>query len=128
MRLAEGHLGSRHPLPVLLLTPTHRRLTLELCCARGNWTSAEWNQVVFSYESRFNLNRDDNRVHVWRPRVERLNSAFALQRHTAPAAGVMVWGTIAHNTRSPLLLILGTMTAHCYVHDILQPHVLAIVP
>ncbi|GFU54982.1 DUF4371 domain-containing protein [Trichonephila clavipes] len=30
-RLAEGHLGSRHPLPlrVLPLTPTHRRLRLE---------------------------------------------------------------------------------------------------
>ncbi|GFW01184.1 transposable element Tcb1 transposase [Trichonephila clavipes] len=33
---------------------------------------------------------DDNRV--WRPLGERLNPAFALQRHTAPTAGVMVWG------------------------------------
>ncbi|GFV04170.1 hypothetical protein TNCV_917911 [Trichonephila clavipes] len=29
--------------------------------------ATEWNQVVFSYESRFNLNRDDNRVRVRRP-------------------------------------------------------------
>ncbi|GFW37623.1 transposable element Tcb2 transposase [Trichonephila clavipes] len=36
----------------------------------------------------------------------------------------MVWGVIAYNTRSPLVLILGTMTAQRYVHDILQPHVL----
>ncbi|GFU86498.1 HTH_Tnp_Tc3_2 domain-containing protein [Trichonephila clavipes] len=28
-RLAEGHLGSWRPLPVLPLTPTHRRLRLE---------------------------------------------------------------------------------------------------
>ncbi|GFX80168.1 uncharacterized protein TNCV_2108121 [Trichonephila clavipes] len=76
-----------------------------------------------SDESRFNLSSDDNHVRVWRPRGERLNPAFALQRHTAPSAGVMVWGAIAYNTRSPLVLIHGTMTAQRYVHDILQPHV-----
>ncbi|GFT30478.1 transposable element Tcb2 transposase [Trichonephila clavipes] len=40
-RLAEGHLGSRRPLRVLLLTPNHRCLRLEWCRARGNWTAAE---------------------------------------------------------------------------------------
>ncbi|GFV54155.1 hypothetical protein TNCV_1027271 [Trichonephila clavipes] len=45
---------------------------------------AKWNQVVYSNEPRFNLSSDDIRVRVWRPRGERLNSAFALQRHTAP--------------------------------------------
>ncbi|GFY26374.1 transposable element Tcb2 transposase [Trichonephila clavipes] len=79
--------------------------------------------VLFSDESRFNLSSDDNRFRVWRPCNERLNPAFALQRHTAPTAGVMVWGAIAYNTRSPLELIRGTMTAQRYVHDILQPHV-----
>ncbi|GFV10948.1 transposable element Tcb2 transposase [Trichonephila clavipes] len=58
--------------------------------ARGNWTAVEWNQVVFSDESRFNLSSDNNRVRVWRPRGERLNPAFALQRDTAQTAGVMV--------------------------------------
>ncbi|GFX24306.1 transposable element Tcb2 transposase [Trichonephila clavipes] len=48
--LAEGHLGSRHPLRVPRLTPTHRRLRLEWCRARGNWTAAEWKQVFFSDE------------------------------------------------------------------------------
>ncbi|GFW74471.1 transposable element Tcb2 transposase [Trichonephila clavipes] len=33
-RLAERHLGSRCPLRVLPMTPTHRRLRLELCRAR----------------------------------------------------------------------------------------------
>ncbi|GFT16717.1 transposable element Tcb2 transposase [Trichonephila clavipes] len=47
-RLAEGHLGSRRSLRVLPLKPTHRRLRLEWCHSRGNWTAAEWNQVVFS--------------------------------------------------------------------------------
>ncbi|GFX20717.1 transposable element Tcb2 transposase [Trichonephila clavipes] len=78
--LAEEHMGSWRPLRVLPLTPTHRCLRFKWCRARGNWTAAEWNQVVFSNESRFNLSSNDNRVRVWRPRDERLNSAFALQR------------------------------------------------
>ncbi|GFV54223.1 transposable element Tcb2 transposase [Trichonephila clavipes] len=65
-RLAEIHLGSRYPLRVLPLSPTLRRLRLEWCRAQGNWTAAEWNQVVFSDECRFNLSSDDNRVRVWR--------------------------------------------------------------
>ncbi|GFW79328.1 transposable element Tcb2 transposase [Trichonephila clavipes] len=83
--LAEGHLESRRPLRGLPLTPTHRRLRLEWCHARGNYSAAEWNQV----ESRFNLSSDDNRDRVWRPRGEFLNPAFALLRHTAPTTGVM---------------------------------------
>ncbi|GFT17446.1 transposable element Tcb2 transposase [Trichonephila clavipes] len=88
--LAKGHLGSRCPLSVLPLTPTHRRLRLEWCCTRGNWTAAEWIQVDFSDESRFNISSDDNRVRVWRPRGDHLNPAFALHLHTAATARVMV--------------------------------------
>ncbi|GFY15818.1 transposable element Tcb2 transposase [Trichonephila clavipes] len=106
-RLAEEHLGSRCPLLVQTLTPSHRRLRLEWCRARGNWTAAEWNQVAFSDESGFNLSSDNNRVRAWRPRGERLNPVFVLQRHTTHTAGVRVWGAIAYNTRSPLVLIVS---------------------
>ncbi|GFU44501.1 transposable element Tcb1 transposase [Trichonephila clavipes] len=62
-----------------------------------------------------------------RPRGERLNLAFASQRHTAPTAGGMVWSAIVYNTQSSLVLIRGTMTAQLYVHDILQPHALPLM-
>ncbi|GFW08277.1 transposable element Tcb2 transposase [Trichonephila clavipes] len=65
--VAEGYFGSRCSLRVLPLTHIHRRLHLDWCYSRGKWTAAEWNQVVFSDESRFNLNSEDNRVHVLRP-------------------------------------------------------------
>ncbi|GFV61201.1 transposable element Tcb1 transposase [Trichonephila clavipes] len=126
-RLAEGHLGSRRPFRVLPLTPNHRRLRLDWCRVRGNWTAAELNQVVFSNESRFYLSSGGNGVRVRRPRGERLNPTFALQRHIAPTAGVMVWGAIAYNTQSPVILIRGTMAAPWYVLDILQPHVLPLM-
>ncbi|GFX77034.1 transposable element Tcb1 transposase [Trichonephila clavipes] len=83
--------------------------------------------VVEKIIASFNLGSGDNRVRVRRPRGERLNPAFALQRRTAPKAGVMVWGVISYNTRSPLVLIRGTMTAQRYVYDILQPHMLPLL-
>ncbi|GFW61375.1 transposable element Tcb2 transposase [Trichonephila clavipes] len=118
-RLAEENLGSRRPLRVLPLTPTHRRLLLEWCRSQGNLTAAEWNHVVFSDESILNLSSDDNHVRVWRLRGERLNPAFVLERHTAPKAVMIVWSAIAYNTRSSLVLIRGTMTDQRYVQDIL---------
>ncbi|GFU28736.1 transposable element Tcb2 transposase [Trichonephila clavipes] len=78
------------PILVLPLTPTHQRLRLEWRRAPGNWTAAEWNQIVFSDKSRFNLSSDGNHVRVWRPRGDRLNPSLALQRLTPPTAGVMV--------------------------------------
>ncbi|GFT82395.1 transposable element Tcb2 transposase [Trichonephila clavipes] len=105
----EGHLGSRCPFRVLPLTATHRRFRLEWCDARGNWTTAEWNHVVYSDESGFNVSTDANRVRAWRPRGERLNPAFALQRHTTPTAGLSLWITIAYNTPSPLVLMRGAI-------------------
>ncbi|GFS67303.1 transposable element Tcb2 transposase [Trichonephila clavipes] len=39
----------------------------------------------------------------------------------------MIWGAIAYNTRSPLVLIGSTMTAQWYVHDILQLHLLSLM-
>ncbi|GFW39519.1 transposable element Tcb2 transposase [Trichonephila clavipes] len=89
------------------------------------------NQSLFECAESFikeELSSDGNGVRVWRPRGERLNPAFAaLQRHTAPTAGVMVRGAIAYNKLSPLVLIRGTMTVQLYVHDILQPHVLPLM-
>ncbi|GFW19043.1 transposable element Tcb2 transposase [Trichonephila clavipes] len=125
--LAKWHLESGRPLRVLPLTPTHRRLRLEWYRVRVNWTAEEWSQVVFRDKSRFNLSNDDNRVRVWRPLGERLNPAFALQRHIAPTAGVMVWGAIAYKAWSLLILIRFTMTAQRYVHDIILQHVLPLM-
>ncbi|GFY32372.1 transposable element Tcb2 transposase [Trichonephila clavipes] len=73
------------------------------------------------------LTSDDNHVRVWRLRIERLILAFALQRHTAPTVGVMVWDVIPYNTRSALVLIDGIMATQWYVHDILPPHVLPLM-
>ncbi|GFU15784.1 transposable element Tc3 transposase [Trichonephila clavipes] len=87
------------------------------------WNVTDWQKVVFSDKSRFVLGTDDNRVRVWRRPGERYNSPHIFLRHTARTAGVMVWGGIAYDSRSTLIVMRGTLTGQCYVDDILRPHV-----
>ncbi|UYV66997.1 hypothetical protein LAZ67_4003618, partial [Cordylochernes scorpioides] len=81
----------------------------------------EWHRVVFSDESRFCLSSDSRRVRVWRRRGERSNPAAIVERPTVRQRGIMIWGAIAYDSRSPLLRIRGTMTAQRYVDDVLRP-------
>ncbi|GFV15399.1 transposable element Tcb1 transposase [Trichonephila clavipes] len=51
--------------------------------------AAEWNEVVFTDESRICLQHHDGRIRVWRHRGEwRLNSCV-MHRHTGSAPGIM---------------------------------------
>ncbi|GFS85657.1 transposable element Tcb2 transposase [Trichonephila clavipes] len=88
------------------------------------WKVTDWQKVVFSDESRFILGTDDNRVQVWRRPGERYNSPRTVLRHTARTAGVMVWGAIAYDSRSTLIVMRGTLTGQRYVDDVLRPHTL----
>ncbi|UYV71609.1 Transposase [Cordylochernes scorpioides] len=119
-RLVANGLHSCRPLRRLPLTPPNRRQRLEWCRARSTWTT-EWHRVVFSDESRFFLSSDSRRVRVWRRRGERSNPAAIVERPTVRQRGIMVWGAIAYDSRSPLLRIQGTMTAQRYVDDVLRP-------
>ncbi|GFX04255.1 transposable element Tcb1 transposase [Trichonephila clavipes] len=80
-------------------------------------------KFVFSNESRFVLGTDDNRLRVWRCPGEWYNSSHNVLRHIARTAGVMVWGAIAYDSRSTLIVMRGTLTGQRYVDDILRPHV-----
>ncbi|UYV65848.1 CLCN3 [Cordylochernes scorpioides] len=119
-RLVANGLHSCRPLRRLPLTPPNRRQRLEWCRARSTWMT-EWHRVVFSDESRFCLSSDSRRVRVWRRRGERSNPAAIVGRPTVRQRGIMVWGAIAYDSKSPLLRIQGTMTAQRYVDDVLRP-------
>ncbi|UYV62840.1 hypothetical protein LAZ67_2002122 [Cordylochernes scorpioides] len=119
-RLVANGLHSCRPLRRLPLTPPNRRQRLEWCRARSTWMT-EWHRVVFSDESRFCLSSDSRRVRVWRRRGERSNPAAIVERPTVRQRGIMVWGAIAYDSRSPLLRIQGNITAQRYVDDVLRP-------
>ncbi|GFW48788.1 transposable element Tcb2 transposase [Trichonephila clavipes] len=87
------------------------------------WNVRDRQRFVFSDESRFVLGTNDNRVRVWRRPGEGYNSSHTVLRHTARTAGVKVWGAMAHDSRSTLIVMRGTLTSQHYINDILRPHV-----
>ncbi|GFY14692.1 transposable element Tcb1 transposase [Trichonephila clavipes] len=68
-RLQQSGLSARRPLRGLPLTQNHKRLLRQWCDERRMWV-AEWNEVVFTDESRICLQHHDGRIRVWRHRGE----------------------------------------------------------
>ncbi|GFV39302.1 transposable element Tcb1 transposase [Trichonephila clavipes] len=122
-RLQRSGLFARRPLLGLPLTQNHRRLRRQWCDERRMWP-AEWNEVVFTDESRICLQHHDGRILVWRHRGERMLNSCVMQRHTGPAPGIMVWGGIGYHSRTSLVLIAGTLNSQRYISEVLEPVVL----
>ncbi|GFX98636.1 transposable element Tcb1 transposase [Trichonephila clavipes] len=66
---------------------------------------AEWNEVVFTDESRICLQHHDGRIQVWRHCGERMLNSCVMHPHIGPSPGFMVWGGIAYHSRTPLVRI-----------------------
>ncbi|GFV31147.1 transposable element Tcb1 transposase [Trichonephila clavipes] len=79
----------RRPLLGLPLTKNHRRLHRQWCDERRMW-AAEWNEVVFTDESRIYLQHHDGQmIRIWRHRGERMLNSSVMHPHTGPAPGMM---------------------------------------
>ncbi|GFV74604.1 transposable element Tcb1 transposase [Trichonephila clavipes] len=70
---------------------------------------AEWNEAVFTDESRICLQHHDCRIRVWRHHGERMLNSCIMHRPTGPAPGIMVCGGIRYNSRTPLVRIASTL-------------------
>ncbi|GFW57009.1 transposable element Tcb1 transposase [Trichonephila clavipes] len=122
-RLQQSGMSARCPLLGLPLTQNHKRLLRQWCNKRRMWV-AEWNEVVFTDESRICLQHHDGRIRVWRHCGERMLNSCVMHRHTGPAPGIMVWGSIGYHSCTPLVRIAGTLNSQRYISEVLEPVVL----
>ncbi|GFT91323.1 transposable element Tcb1 transposase [Trichonephila clavipes] len=81
----------------------------------------EWNEVVFTDESRICLQHHDGRIRVWRHRGERMLNSCVMHSHTGPAPVIMLWGGIRYHSRTPLVRIAGTLNSQRYISEVLEP-------
>ncbi|GFW76317.1 transposable element Tcb1 transposase [Trichonephila clavipes] len=122
-RLQQIGLSARCPVLGLPLTQNHRRLRHQWCDERRMWV-VEWNEVVFTDESRICLQHNDGRILVWRHHRERMLNSCAMHRHTGSALCIMVWGGIGYHSRTPLVHIAGTLNSQRFISEVLEPVVL----
>ncbi|GFW26254.1 transposable element Tcb1 transposase [Trichonephila clavipes] len=113
----QSGLSARRPLLGLPVTQNHRRFRRQWCGERRMWME-EWNEVVFTDESRTCLQHHDGRIRVWRPSGERMLKSCVMHRHTGPAPGIMVWGSIGYHSSSPLVRIAGTLNSQRNISEI----------
>ena len=120
-RLRAAGLASRVPARHPRLTPAHKAARQAWSARHSRWTRREWDQVIFSDESKFNLLTSDRRIHVWRRRGERFQPDCIQQVVPHGGGSVMVWGGFSSHFRTPLYHIQGNLTAVRYRDEILRP-------
>ncbi|GFW16618.1 transposable element Tc1 transposase [Trichonephila clavipes] len=122
-RLQQSGLSARRPLLGLPLTQNHRHLHYQCCNERRMWV-AEWNEVVFTDESRICLQHHDVRIRVWRHRGERMLNSCIMHRHTGPVPCIKVWSGIGYHSRTPLVRITSILNSQRYISEVLESVVL----
>ncbi|GFV46085.1 transposable element Tcb1 transposase [Trichonephila clavipes] len=86
--------------------------------------AAEWNEVVFTDESRICLQHHDGRIRVWRHSGERMLNSCVMHHHTGSVPGIMVRGGIGYHSRTPLVRIAGILNSQHYISEVLEKVVL----
>lgn len=120
-RLTSAGLTSRRPHLGLNLTRRHRQQRLLWAQAHVRWTRNQWMGVLFSDESRFNLQFADGRIRVWRRQGERFSDACVIQHDRFGGGSVHVWGGFSFNHRLPLNIFRTNVNAITYINHVLQP-------
>ncbi|GBO12620.1 hypothetical protein AVEN_7137-1 [Araneus ventricosus] len=65
-KLHEGGLFVRRPVVCVTLSPAHARARLHWAREHSNWTPEQWRHVLFTDESRFNIQNDSRRRMICR--------------------------------------------------------------
>ncbi|GBM79104.1 hypothetical protein AVEN_177417-1 [Araneus ventricosus] len=65
-RLHNGGLLARRPVVCVPLSTAHVRARLHWDHEHRSWTPEQWGHVLFTDESRFNIQNDSRRAKIWR--------------------------------------------------------------
>jgi hypothetical protein len=85
---------ARRPYTGGILTLRHRQASIRRARAHRYWRRRDWNTVLFSDESRYNLSHADGRVRIYRQKGERFAPVCVRQHGRFRGGSVIVWGGI----------------------------------
>lgn len=120
-RLAEANLRPRVPATGPLLTKQHKRARLTFARAHQHWEQNDWENILFTDESRYNVFASDGRIRVYRRPGERYAPCNITGEVQYGGGSVHVWGGICARAKTELHVFgRGNVNAHVYITDILQ--------
>ena len=120
-RLRMAGIRAFRPFRGMALTLLHRQRRIQWARTVRRWQRRDWERVMFTDESRFNMFRNDGRVRVYRRRGERLAPNCIQDVHPFGGGGVMVWGGICGQRTTRLIIIRGNLTGQRYRDEVLRP-------
>ena len=126
-RLRAVGLRARRPLRGPTLTVNHRQRRLNWAQIHLRWRRNQWNNVLFSDESRFMLKEVDGRLRVYRRRGKRYLDDCVERRDAFGGGSVMIWAGINSRHKTDLVFINGRLTGVRYRDEILNRHVVPFI-
>ena len=104
-----------------MFTARHRQQRLQWSTQHLRLNRRQSGQVLFSDESKVNVNRLDGRVRVWRARGES-RSDHCIQRYNQWGGGsLQICGDISQFRRTNLVFLNGNVNAATYANGVLRP-------
>jgi len=120
-RLRAARFRARRPYNGVPLSANRRLLRLNWSRRYSRWLRNQWNRVVFTDESKLNLDWADGRIRVWRRRGERFDPANVIECDNYGGGSVMIWGGISHQGKTELLTVQNRLNAARYCDEINLP-------
>lgn len=120
-RLRENGLIGRVAVKKPLLRPVNKKKRLQFAKEHKNWTIADWKNVLWTDESKFELFGSHRRQYCRRKVKERYKPSCIVPTTKHGGGSVMVWGCFSFDGVGQLVKIDGIMKKEQY-HNILQRH------
>ena len=123
-RLREKGLRTRRHYFGAVLRIRHRLARIRWYNRVRGWDLQNWRRVWFSEESRFMLQKRDDRTRVYRRPNERFARNCILDVDNFGGGSVVVWGAIFYGRKTQLVHIPGYLSAARYWDEVLTPQML----
>lgn len=113
-----SRVASRKPF----ISVSNQKKRFKWCVERKSWVQ-EWQYIIWSDESRYNLYHNDGRQRVWRQPKEKYDVDCLVPTFKHGGGSIMVWGCFVNDLIGPLVIVEGKMTGKSY-QDLLEKHLL----
>lgn len=105
-----GRIARRKPL----ISEKNRVARLTWAREHVNWSDGQWENVLWSDESKFNLFGSDGQILVRRRAGEEMNPACVVPTVKHGGGCIMVWASMSAQGTGPIRLVEGIMNQHQY--------------
>lgn len=116
-----GRIGAKKPF----VNAANKIKRLTWAKNRKDWKN-EWENIIWSDESQFEVFKGDGKRYVWRNAQEKYDPKCLIPTFKSGQQSVMIWGCFTKNKLGPLVRLEGRITANIYI-DVLNNYLLPFI-